>query len=820
MAIGALVLLSIATGSTAAYAAPNPPTVDPTSPNPGITTDNQYEFQGNMDAGVVQIDVESSTDGITYSPYCSVTTSPPATTWLCSAPTGILPLGVNYIRATATDAVPEVSAPGAPITVQVVNAPTIASPADGLITNDYQPTFSGAADGSFFEVWTSDFATQFCSGTVVNNAWNCTPATLADGDYTYLVQTSFGAAIVYSSTRTIHIDTATPAAPVLDPPATPANSSPAPSFSGLAEENASVEILVDGLLVPCPVGAIDYTGMWSCTAGSTLSAGPHTVSAIQTDVAGNLSPASAGQPLVITDNTPPVPPTVTSPVGTVSGGFNTVITSSTTSTVIGTGEPGATLDVVGNTCTVVSTTVDSGGNWTCQLSTPMTPDGDYDIYFGQTDAAGNSSPLASPALRFSVDTTPAPAPAPPPATVIEAPPPAILPLTIVVTPPPALPRPVETAKPVDPTTSGTPSGSGPGQAGSIAFRNTPGAPNLLSTSLPTLQDIIANPLTVAAAAVSSLALLFLVAFPAEFLNSTLDANYTRIFGKFPKLRLPWLDRLRDRLKHSPALGGLALTVLAALILSFTDPQFGFDLASLRLFLACAIGMAVLGLLANVITSVIARRRWNITSVIELEPFGLVIALAGVVLSRMLDFAPGLLIGLVLGLSLSASASAKDEARAVLVWAGVILGLACTGWLVYSLGALGNAPDTFAGALFNDSVAAIATEGISGLVIGLLPIGFLDGRSVYQHSRWWWLGSYLVALIAFFVIVVPSGALWGDIDGSFWIWLTVLLVFAALCVGVYLWFRAHPDDEEVVDVGDGQSAHEVAAQVRGRPSPLE
>jgi hypothetical protein len=69
---GALILLSVASGATAAYAAPNPPTVDQTFPDPWITDETQPSFiQGNKDVGVTHIDVEMSQDGINYTPFCS-----------------------------------------------------------------------------------------------------------------------------------------------------------------------------------------------------------------------------------------------------------------------------------------------------------------------------------------------------------------------------------------------------------------------------------------------------------------------------------------------------------------------------------------------------------------------------------------------------------------------------------------------------------------------------------------------------------------------------------------------------------------------------
>lgn len=980
-AVSALVLVSIATGATVAYAAiPGPPTIDQLF-SPWITAYDQPTLQGNKDADVTQIDVYLSNDVVSNVPYCTMTDTPGATVWFnCTPTTATLALGANYLMATATN-VDGTSVPGPSILIDLVPAPTITSPADGTYTNDNMPTFAGTAEGSYFSVFTSDELFTFCGGTVVNLSWNCeaTPA-LPDGDYEYLVSTSYGPSEVYSDTRMIRIDTVSPAAPSINAMSGPADSSPGAPVSGSAEENATIDLLVDGASVPCTTGPIDYTGYWSCSLPDGISAGTHTLTAFQTDLAGNISTLSAGESLTVNDNTPPAPPVVTAPIGDVFGGMNLVVTNDTTPTIFGTGEPGATLDVIGNTCMVVPTIVDGAGNWSCQLTTPMTPDGDYDVHFGQTDAAFNSSPLTSPFVRFDVDTVapsyfelwtptgttsggvttattsnphpfisgngegsarvyiyrngsiPVPCEEGPQysgeggfgCTVAPALSPGVynfgftqvdsagnssgspvvyLRLTVLAPPTPPTPSPptlafwllqfsadndspapgqnvtltgfdlppgstvtgelhsdpiplgttkvkddgtftlnthipntvepgdhryVVTVTPLDgepqtsqipvtvvapqetvmtPPTAVTEVALPPvdsGGTGTAVDRDDPVAPNTLSETLPTLQDVLGNPLVLGAAAGSSLALLFLVALPAELLNSTLDENYQRLFGRIRKPKLPWLERVRNRLRKAPIVGGLALTTLAALILSFSDPGFGFDLTSLRLFFAALAGMFVLGYVANIITSAILRRRWSITSVIELQPFGLLVALLGVVLSRLLDFAPGLLIGLVLTLSLSASAKLRDEARYVLTWAGAVLGISILGWLGYSFFSGVIAPNTFAGALVDDTFVAIATEGISALIIGLLPLGFLDGRSLFRFSRLQWLGTYLVALVAFFTIVVPSGALWGDIRGPFWIWLAVVLAFAALCVGVYLWFRAHPEPEDdVADAGSEQ-----------------
>ncbi len=983
-AVSALVLLSVAAGSTAAYAAiPAPPTIDQLFA-PWITSADQRDLQGNKDIDVTQIDVYLSNDLVNNVPYCTMTDTPGATVWFnCSPTTATLAPGINYLDATATNA-DGTSVHGPSIMITRVAAPTITVPDDELYTNDNEPSFSGTADPATTSVNVivpGDF--NFCTGVpVVAGVWSCTTdiGPVADGDWSYFVGGSPGDA-VGSASRTIHIDTTNPGlTDITGPPGTvdgsgkliSSTTDPTPTITGTGEPFATIKMYQNYSVVGCVGGPpiVDALGEWSCTLATPLpTSGIYVFGSNQFDRAGNpVSEPSPDEQLELTyvDVAPPAPPIVTSPIGTVALGMNLVVTNDTTPTVYGTGEPGATLDVVGNTCMIMPTIVDGSGNWFCELTTPMTPDGYYDLHLGLTDTSLNSSPGATPFLRFEVDTVAPDAPEvwtpsgtlvggviratttnPHPvitglaemkATVqivrgggIPVPcvegtpvgteggfactvattlspgvynfgfaqtdaagnssgaPVILLSLTVVPAPPPTLPvawllkfsSDDDSPAPgqnVTLTGSDLPAGStvvgqlhsdpvplgrtvvrddgtfrlnthipntvepgdhhyvvtvtspdGESQTSQIpvtvmaaseiaiqpptavtevvlpplpirpdagtADRDDPVAPNTLSRSLPTLGDILGNPLVLAAAAGSSLALLLLVAFPAELLNSTLDENYERIFGRIRRPKLPWLERLRNRLRRAPVVGGLALTTLAALVLSFSDPRFGFDLVSLRLFLACAIGMFVLGYVANVVTSVILRRRWSIASVIELQPFGLLVALAGVVLSRLLDFAPGLLVGLVLGLSLSASAKLRDEARYVLTWAGVVLGLAIAGWLAYSIVDGVVAPDAFGGALLDDTLVAVATEGISGLVIGLLPIGFLDGRSLYRHSRMQWLGTYLVALVAFFVVVVPSGALWGDIRGPFWIWLAVLLAFAALCVGTYLWFRAHPAPDE-------------------------
>lgn len=701
----------------------------------------------------------------------------------------------EQLNLTFTDNVP----PDPPVITAPIDAEFSLS--YSALTNDPAPTVSGTGEPGAHLNLTVDGGTYACSDPVTvapDGTWACSIPGLTDGVYTvdFTLTDPFGnTSPPAAKDLQLTIDTTPPDSFELWTPVgsfaagvtTATTTSTHPFLSGAGEYGASLQIYLDGSTpVTCQEGPpVSGEGGFGCTVAAALAPGVHEFGFSQTDAAGN----SSGAPVVrlrLTVLAPPSPPVPTA--GTVPP----VVLSWLLAFTADNDSPTAGQNVV-----LTGSDLPAGSEVFAELHSTPTPLGTTTVLEDGTFRLNTVIPnTVEPGQHhYVVTVTPAdgdPQTTSMPVTVLPAPPVVILPPDPAPEPPGALPS---------PTAGG---GAGP------VSRDQPDAPNTLGATLPTLHDVISDPLVLGSAAVSSLALLFLVAIPAELLNSTLDENYERLFGRIPKPKLPWLQRLRERTRSKPLVGGLVLTALAAFVMSFSDPAFGLDLASLRLFLACLVGMFVLGFVANAITGAIIGRRWSIGSVIELQPIGIAIALVGVLLSRLLDFAPGLLVGLVLTLSLSASATARDEARYVLTWFGVVLGISLACWLAYSLAGGIVAPGTFGGALVDDALAAVATEGISALLIGLLPLGYFDGRALFHHSKAWWLGTYLVTLVAFFVVVVPSGALWGDIRGPFWLWITVFLVFAALCVGVFLLSRALDRRRETRETADA-AADDAAAQ---------
>lgn len=323
-------------------------------------------------------------------------------------------------------------------------------------------------------------------------------------------------------------------------------------------------------------------------------------------------------------------------------------------------------------------------------------------------------------------------------------------------------------------------------------RSDPAAPTSLTTVLQPIQAVVVNPVALGGAAVAGLVLLLLVALPAELLNSTISENYDRITRRLPRVRATWWQRFTTWLQSSHLAGGIALTVIAALIFGFADPGFGWDVPSFRLVLACALALFVVGYLANIIVGTIIKRRWGLDWVMELKPLGVVLAAVGVLLSRLIDFSPGFLIGLILGITVINTTSAAQRAKVTIVQATVVFVLSMLGWTAYSILSATTSPDSFLTALAFETTAGITAEGLTALFVGMLPFKLLDGSEIAEYSKWLWAGVYAFIAATWMLVVVPSA--WGEYASPMWTWIIVLGAFAVVSLAIYFFFRFTSKDE--------------------------
>jgi len=396
-----------AAGNTSAQSNTNTFTVDTTPPaapvvltpaNGSTTNDNTPTYSGTAEAGST---VTVIVDGVVV----GTTVANASGSWSFT-PGAALADGPHTVKATATDAVGNTSAQSNTNTFTVDTtppaAPVVLTPANGSVTSDNTPTYTGTAEaGSTVTVIVDGTPV----GTTVANAsgaWSFTPATaLADGPHTVKATATdaVGNTGAESNTNTFTVDTTPPAAPVV---LTPANGSTTndntPTYTGTAEAGSTVTVIVDGVVVGTTVASA--SGTWSFTPPAALADGPHTVRATATDAAGNTSAQSNTNTFTV-DTTPPAAPVVLTPA-------NGSTTSDNTPTYTGTAEAGSTVTVIVDGTPVGTTVASASGTWNFTPPAALA-DGPHTVKATATDAVGNTS-AQSNTNTFTVDTTPPAAP--------------------------------------------------------------------------------------------------------------------------------------------------------------------------------------------------------------------------------------------------------------------------------------------------------------------------------------------------------------------------------------------------------------------------
>ncbi|MBE3533558.1 BapA/Bap/LapF family large adhesin [Enterobacter cloacae complex sp. I3] len=342
-------------------------------------------------------------------------------------------LNGEILTADATDAAgntgpatsaaaPDITPPQAPVIVSVIDdVLNTTGPVDqNGLTNDRAPTLNGTGEpGSTITIFNgSDII-----GTVVvpsSGLWNFTPPSpLADGTYvlTATATDAAGNPSGQSNAWTIIVDGTAPAAPVItqvvdDVPERTGSldlnettNDSTPTLSGTAEANATVTIRVDGVDIGTTVA--DGLGAWSITPDTPIAEGQHTLTAVATDAAGNISGVSNSWGIII-DSVAPDAPVITQVVDDVPerlGALNSGdSTNDTTPTLNGTAEPGSTVTIRQDGVDLTTIVIDSSGTWTYTPTTPLV-NGTYTFTAVTTDGAGNTS-QPSGGFTLTVDTTP------------------------------------------------------------------------------------------------------------------------------------------------------------------------------------------------------------------------------------------------------------------------------------------------------------------------------------------------------------------------------------------------------------------------------
>ncbi|MGO2127430.1 MAG: Ig-like domain-containing protein, partial [Pseudoalteromonas prydzensis] len=331
--------------------------------------------------------------------------------------------GTLTVSATQTDTAGNTSSAASTAVILDNAAPsalTIATPieVDGLINaledDSVLITGSGAEAGATVTVDISGVnATVIAdsSGSWTLNGSELDISALNNGALTVsATQTDSAGNISSATTTTITLDNVAPNALTITTPiavdgiVNAAEDNAVLIVGSGAESGAAVKVDIGGVNVTVTA---DSSGNWSLSGNeldiSALNNGTLTVSATQTDSAGNIS--AAATTTITLDNTAPSVVTINTPIE-VDG----IVNASEDDSVMITGsgaEVNATVnvDIGGVNATV---TAGSGGNWTLngnELDISALNNGALTVSVTQTDSAGNTSPAATSSITLD-NTTP------------------------------------------------------------------------------------------------------------------------------------------------------------------------------------------------------------------------------------------------------------------------------------------------------------------------------------------------------------------------------------------------------------------------------
>ena len=342
--------------------------------------------------------------------------------WSFTTPT--LSDGDHSLTAVVTDTAGNASPASAPVAITVDTLPP-SLPADVVLSNDGAPIASGslinnatpvmsgsAEPGSIVTV--SDGDTPLGSVTVGNDGnWSFTTPTLGEGDHSLSAVVTDAAGNSSSATTPVlvSVDTVAPTAAgdlllSSDQSGTPVpitgtvTNDPTPVLSGTAEAGGFVTVYDgDTVLGSATVGS---DGSWSFTAPA-LSEGDHSLTAVTTDAAGNVGPASEAVAITV-DTTPPAVAAdllLTDEGGTAIAADG--LTNSDAPVLSGTAEAGSLIIVSDGDQVLGSVTAADDGSWS--FTSPQLDDGSHSLSATVTDSVGNVS-APTDALSFTVDTLP------------------------------------------------------------------------------------------------------------------------------------------------------------------------------------------------------------------------------------------------------------------------------------------------------------------------------------------------------------------------------------------------------------------------------
>ncbi|HEY5628271.1 MAG TPA: FGLLP motif-containing membrane protein [Candidatus Limnocylindrales bacterium] len=359
-------------------------------------------------------------------------------------------------------------------------------------------------------------------------------------------------------------------------------------------------------------------------------------------------------------------------------------------------------------------------------------------------------------------------------------------------------------------------------------------PPSFRSSVPTPSQINLSPAVVVETLALAGGVIILVPFPGGLFNSTLRANYDEITRRVRRARRRVRDAvlrpmalLRGRHGAVPASLPLAQTsrgdepaevveerrdfwwtpigvglfvFLTALLSGFLDPSFGLNEPSIATFVGMLIGLVIV-LAAFDLPLAIFCRRQSIDFWLRALPATVAVSIACVLISRLTDFHPGYLYGLVIAIVAATKFDTRTEGKLMAAGALATIVVAVVAWVglgvVSPLAAA--APDPGPLLIVGQTVLSmVVVAGVQVAAFGMLPLSFMAGEAVKEWNAPVWAALLVFGWIAFGIVILnPANGYLSDTTRTPLFTIVALLVlFSVGSVAFWYYFHRHPTIEKV------------------------
>jgi hypothetical protein len=360
----------------------------------------------------------------------------------------------------------------------------------------------------------------------------------------------------------------------------------------------------------------------------------------------------------------------------------------------------------------------------------------------------------------------------------------------------------------------------------------PGATQLstIASSLTPPTKAFSSPGLVAANAGITIGVILFITFPSQLFNRSFDEAYDDLREAWER-RLPKAEQLRRRV----VAGGssrrdrsvfVGVMLAGSLLGSLLSPRFGFNAASLAAFAATVVALLVGTSLPAAVSALYRHiKKQALTVRLHALPAGLAIAAFCVLISRLADFRPGYLYGIVCGVVFGTKLPKHEQGHVVALSAVTTLAVSVAAWFAWvPVFADASRPGaSLAIVLVEDFLAAAFVSGLVGTVIGLLPFAFLPGGDLIRWHRGAWVATFAVALFGTVQVMLrpvtgpthPGGA---PIVTA----IALFLVFGVASVGLRLYAvrrQRERDRESAAEQAEGEPAAEPAHEAPTSPRTL-